>query len=267
MDIRFDPNEWLLKFQEKHVADIVDFTHPLRQILGATFFAHVRVDRLGGFRSLMTDTQLANYYHQMQYPIAYSNGKGISLDNGFYVVGVENGLSVIKDRKILASDFNVEHLIYIVSKNTQFDDLYVFGSNEHNFINLFVNNMDVVKHFIHYFNYSSRKLIKNCPNILYPKELFQGNFSNAISKKQSDYLNKMPLQKIFLTVNGRSISVSAKEYSCLKFLIGSLTIKEIAKKMDLSPRTVETYFNSIKKKLQCESRSQLYEFMKSIYLV
>lgn len=51
--------------------------------------------------------------------------------------------------------------------------------------------------------------------------------------------------------------LSKKQNQCLNLLVQGLKIKEIAKQMHLSPRTIEHYLEAIKAKLNCSSRAEL----------
>jgi DNA-binding CsgD family transcriptional regulator len=69
---------------------------------------------------------------------------------------------------------------------------------------------------------------------------------------------------------GREINdvyLSKREFECAKLLLQGLKIKEIAAHLNLSPRTVESYFNNMKSKLHCQSRTdfiiKLSEYIKN----
>lgn len=53
--------------------------------------------------------------------------------------------------------------------------------------------------------------------------------------------------------------LSERESICLYFLIRGRTAKEISQKMNVSPKTVESYIARVKVKLQCYSKSQLID--------
>lgn len=55
------------------------------------------------------------------------------------------------------------------------------------------------------------------------------------------------------------INLSKQQTECLYWLTKGMTLKKIAQLMKLSPRTVEAYFDVIKKKLNCYTRSDLIE--------
>ena len=53
------------------------------------------------------------------------------------------------------------------------------------------------------------------------------------------------------------LKFSKQQYKCLYFLSHGMTYKEIAREMDLSPRTVEYYMEAIRKKTNLNTKSQL----------
>lgn len=48
-----------------------------------------------------------------------------------------------------------------------------------------------------------------------------------------------------------------RQRECLRYLVKGMTMKQIGKKIGLSPRTVEHYLEILKKKLHCHSRIEL----------
>lgn len=54
-------------------------------------------------------------------------------------------------------------------------------------------------------------------------------------------------------------SLTEKQQECLFYLTRGKSIKQIAKRLGISPRTVESHLDTIKNKLQCDSKSELIE--------
>ena len=55
----------------------------------------------------------------------------------------------------------------------------------------------------------------------------------------------------------QNIELSKREAECIEYLLKGKTNKEIAHLTGLSQRTIESYFDNIKNKLNCNSRSEL----------
>lgn len=102
----------------------------------------------------------------------------------------------------------------------------------------------------------------------------------------SHHLNEFQIEKTFHTLAKAKVStktikhlttqqnnqttnfgLSAQQIECLYWLVKGLTTKQTAKIMELSPRTVETYLNIVKIKLNCSSRRDLIEKALSINLI
>jgi len=70
----------------------------------------------------------------------------------------------------------------------------------------------------------------------------------------SKELNKLNL-KPFIDNDGQPFT--NRESECLCYMLLGNTIKETARALEISPRTVEVYINIVKNKLRCFSRSQI----------
>jgi len=61
-------------------------------------------------------------------------------------------------------------------------------------------------------------------------------------------------------LDGRNTSpprLSPQQTTCIQYLLTGMTVKQIAAKMKLSPRTIETYINALKTKFHCKNKSEL----------
>lgn len=56
-----------------------------------------------------------------------------------------------------------------------------------------------------------------------------------------------------------NLSLTQRQLDCLLFLVKGFTMKQIAKKLSLSPKTIENYLENIKNKLNCNTRSELFK--------
>ena len=69
------------------------------------------------------------------------------------------------------------------------------------------------------------------------------------------------IKEIYHTDRG-DIHFTSREKQCIYYLAAGNTMKKIAKILQLSPRTVESYLNKIKLKTGCRSKKELIAFIK-----
>lgn len=74
-------------------------------------------------------------------------------------------------------------------------------------------------------------------------------------------LKEIKLQQngYLIDVNMTDISLSGRQSECLFFLLRGKSAKEISRIIQLSPRTIEMYFDQLKFKFNCQSKSELIE--------
>jgi DNA-binding NarL/FixJ family response regulator len=69
----------------------------------------------------------------------------------------------------------------------------------------------------------------------------------------------------FVSIDGKSISISNREFQCVKLLAHGRRVKEIAKSLEISHRTVECYLSILKDKAACYCHEQiLYGWRKTM---
>lgn len=113
-------------------------------------------------------------------------------------------------------------------------------------------------------------LIKKIPVLNLAKTQVVGlvRFAEEISqfeqlKTHLNYLNViLPeelLEEIYLKLYSKNIdvSLSPRENECLNYLVQGHSIKEMAKELEISNRTVESYIEQLKRKLNCRKSSEV----------
>lgn len=83
--------------------------------------------------------------------------------------------------------------------------------------------------------------------------------NKIIPVKSSDVLKqyqKVPL-KLMRKMRQNPIKLSLKQNICANLLIQGLTTPQIARKLQLSPRTIETHVNQLKYKFDAANKSEL----------
>ncbi len=162
--------------QKKFCPDIREICQPIFDLFQLNFFSHTRIFRDGQFVSLMTHPELTEFYLQMKYPIAFSDGKRITLNSGYYfTILKEDQKTENKIRQEFYERFNISYLFYIVEKFNHYDELYAFATTPDNsqVFEKYINNIDLLKHFILYYKDKSACLMKKIKGIQHSADLFK----------------------------------------------------------------------------------------------
>ena len=126
--------------------------------------------------------------------------------------------------------------------------------------------------FVQFFNASASEII-NCDTRNQDKLGFYKNvhimhealFENAFSKNETISINNFlealrKKSKHLHKVKPEFAYLTPREQECLSYLAKGDTAKEVARNLEISPRTVETHLKTIKCKTGFHSRSQLVKF-------
>ena len=114
--------------------------------------------------------------------------------------------------------------------------------------NFYINNLTIFESFILFFKYEIRNLedfFREDMLLKIPDEnLYQGYELPVFDVQQEQF----PSKKYLFELENTTIYISKREFECLYLLAIGKQCKEIAQILDISPRTVECYINSLKTK-------------------
>jgi DNA-binding CsgD family transcriptional regulator len=153
--------------------------------------------------------------------------------------------------------------ITITVKNKSYDELFCFYANKNNqSINEFyISNLDVLKKFCGYFREKTSGLIeegyksKLITPVAYKNfnknsvEVMRTNVQSFLNEIDSEYAKQYSL-----AINAK---LSCREISCIESMSQGLSAKETAKKLCISPRTVQTHIENARLKFNCNNLVKL----------
>lgn len=169
--------------------------------------------------------------------------------------------------RIQRESFNIDNGIIIINEFSNFREYINFATTRSDVRanNFFLNNMDVIDSFIHYFRNKADPLIREIKNecVIVPDDkrtieicddpnlIYNIDKRNAFFKKIHE--NQKPMTK--------------RETQCLLYLVQGMTAKQMAKKLHLSYRTIEEHIANIKSKLGCKTKAELIKtfYQKNIF--
>lgn len=168
-------------------------------------------------------------------------------------------------------EFNLWHGLRIYEKHADSVECWHFAAHIENYqiVNLYLNSLDLFKHFILYFRDKTSSFINTSKTGILAKleeGVDHGVVMSDFSQQKQDFLNNTSIDHYHLKNGDYKIALSKREAQCLNYLQQHKTIKEIARFMELSPRTVESYLNNVKMKAGCPSINALLDIFHKSFI-
>lgn len=244
--------------------------------LGIKWFEYLKIFNDGGHLRLMNNLDYCRTYLSTikNAGIFFTEQAIIAQNNGqhSYIMNDLNQFDKNKDPIVfLLHDFDIWNCYKIYKTSHQFIECYTFSltRNEVHAGQLFLNYPFIFEHFTHYFNERASDLIdcRSKRKLAYYEQNFNFNKisqDNLLDQKIEQFFRRTQLKKKLLKRKDENIILSKRETECLEFLALGMSIKEIGRTLDLSPRTIEFYLNNVKSKAGISSREVLLSnFIKS----
>lgn len=151
--------------------------------------------------------------------------------------------------------FDIEHCLCISQKTDVGSEWYFFATSAQNtsIYNTYITKINSIYKFIKYFNNEAKPILHE--NLDYQIDIA------SIKSERFHHSNIIELSSPTLSLDEKisDLNISARESDCLKLVLAGKTIKETAKMLTISPRTVEDYLNRLKKKLGLKYKRELFD--------
>lgn len=200
--------------------------------------------------------------------------------DGFYASDVINDEMLSNSIKETLVDQKYTYFFDIVHSHKDYTEIYTFASHSdvHQSNNFILNNIDILRVIAEDLAPRSRRLLTQNNTLILPKDFIMEMNSLAEARQLDNSLNLKNMileQKENAPKLQEMVNDTAFDFNTLPFNFMSvkpLTLKEkeliylyyhgfnmyrIADILEISKRTVDKHFESIKKKLACESTGQI----------
>lgn len=182
-------------------------------------------------------------------------------------ISKEESILALWDEKYLKTDkiyqglyaHNIWNGVSVYKKFDTYVETFAFAGEKSSskLLNLYINTPEVIEHFILYFRERFNVFLKKIdPNILISFDIGNWIEKTLVDEKIDEFFKATPINKFLIE---EKIGISYREMQCLIWSIRGKTSKEIARLINLSPRSVEKYLDNIKAKMDCLSRGQMVE--------
>lgn len=246
--------------------DIETICEPLKQF-GIVYFNHARFfDDNSAY--ILTNGKDSIYNHvNKQYPIDKPAPKGTFGKKFHYFPFLDSTDINSKHVHAYRNEFNLENPIYFVEKYEGFTDVFVYSAMPDNLaiLNFYLNNLEFLEKFKFYFKDKASKLIAkaNKTRIILPKHMWTNynDSKNLTINNNTKPSQKLTLKHYLLRVGKQEVSITKREFDVIKSLASGCSVKEAATTMGISPRTIETYLNNARYKLNVKKKSEIIKIL------
>jgi DNA-binding CsgD family transcriptional regulator len=241
---------------EKFSPYVDEIISPLKQLNVVGFF-YVRAYDNGELLELTSNPKFAEFYFTKFFQGDYSEvdiGEHLFIEQGVSLWELNSHNLIYQDGK---KYFSYGNGITICENNINFKELYSFYSmsDEIEMNRFFLNQLPNLKKFKNFFLEKASPIIDKVDKYLPPEQYQQKPMTTE----------KKDIATIFESLRGKTdkkAPLSHRELQCLSLLSLGNSIKEIASKLDLSPRTIEHYITNIKIKWNVRKISELIYMIK-----
>lgn len=248
---------------------------PLNDIAKINHFSYEKITSNNGQKEIVfLTTHPAFTQHIFMpnklYELAYC-GDVERYKDGFYL------WSFFEDDLVYKKTFEnlgMKNGITIVKKEKDFCEFYFFASSEKSpLINyFFLNNKELFESFTYYFKEKGKYMLQlaekhkiimpassDDKTVLHAQKYLDTIANKTANMKQelfADFKIDTLIKKCFGTRLERT-QLTHREYQCVSYLIHGHNAKQIARKLDVSTRTIEKHFEHLKEKTKTHSVLEL----------
>jgi DNA-binding CsgD family transcriptional regulator len=258
-------NDILRDYIFKHSDAIRKTTRPIRERFGVEYFTYHRIDRDGKYTVLVDRPDWADHYvtnklylndPYLRHPDVFFPGVCLMDHHG----SEEYRERIVKEAKEATG---LDLCAMMIQKDEKGVEFFGFAGRKGSCAleKVYLNQSYLLESFGEYFK-------KQLNPILFQMESEAGFLVNL---KGEHFFSDEPLYPeipnpeclAFLedidVKEARAFSrLSPREKQCLQLLLEGRSSKETAAILNLSPRTVETYFENLKKKFSCWNKQELF---------
>lgn len=255
------------RFSLKTSQDIYSICTPLFECFEIHGFTFQRMYEDGGRIYLSSSEKWAKHFYSNNYFLA----------SGFNKFSCLSKINLLRNwpqsdtifHQLMADafhNFNYDNGIVINRYNKNSLDAFTFRgySYDDQVNNRYLSQLAVLEKFIDFFLIKAQKLVKQAKGqkLIIPEgkiknEFFERTY-NDNNKKQVFYKN-IKANSLYYFDDKGGFFLPKRQSECVCLMACGYTTKEIASKLQISPRTVEVHINQVKYKLECHTKSVLLE--------
>jgi DNA-binding CsgD family transcriptional regulator len=254
-----------------HQNDVVSICKEFLNKHNISFFSYLFCHNDGSCHILSTHPELYQYLFKHEFALTPKIQSDLLTKTKIYLNVPEQGnYESVMDN--VAIQFRLYNPFDIIIRSENFYEMFCYGINyyDNTKANYYLNNLAELENFALMFKEKASAIIKKlkmAPVIL---------SNNMLESIKDLFITCQPVEEIIikprnqnkypLAIKNKIISITSREYICLKNLLNGKTAKETAQEMNISYRTVESYLENIKEKTHSRNKIDLVSKIKDLSL-
>jgi len=252
-----------------HADEIQDICKPLHHF-GITYFGHVVIDRHQRFAAIANNPAFSEHYIKNKYYNADIHLAETDHDDSFILWDAIEILGDSAKMNKEAIDFGVDHTFTIIKMMNDEKHYFHFSTATHDrrINQVYLTNMDLLNQFTDYFRnqISEDSALRKAytitfePTIPNEPDFILPNNSTSSRDIFLTCLNNQKDNNIGIVTHKNKLTyqiLPIQQMKCFQLLQNGASVKQIAKILKLSPKTIEHYLAIIRKKLHCQTSREL----------
>lgn len=243
---------------------------PLDASFGINAFAYYQIHSNGQVAYIGNLPEISEYYFANE---LYKTSPFLKhpdlVQPGYYLSNAMQGDGYQNAQDLIMNKSGLNNLLLIVEKEKDVLHAYGMGSTKKNLnlTNLYLNNLQTLAGYCHHFRESTRDILKKTNDFtvnivkLIGHDFYSGSSKRDISIGDEVKIQLLDHLKLFGPGDARIVPLSQREIECLELILQGKSSTIIGRKLNLSPRTIEHYTESIKNKLGCSSKTEIFELV------
>lgn len=243
--------------------DVSDICKPLFNYLRISYFHFRRTFKDGSYFVLASNSSWPLYFIEKDIPVQTPAPKSNFNSKSFFSLWKGNvPEQTVSDAK---NFHNINNAVALIERGNEYFDSYSFASNKEDTYaaEMYINNVDAFLKFAPYFKEKATPIINEAEKqrIILPAHLQDlslvqlVDLENKAYKKEIFFKEIMPAKFCFILKVGKA-TLTKRENECLQHLAHGKNKKEIGSVIGLSPRTVETHLEKVRKKFSCYTNAE-----------
>lgn len=252
-------NEIIREYVIRHADRTKRAAEPLLSRFGIEYFTYHRIDQKGGYTVLVNHPGWAEHYVSER---LYEEDPYLrtpkAFRSGLYHWN-EEGSEVYRNSILKKSNFDWDLGVVLIEKREDSVEFYGFAANKarSNLNHLSLNHAEVLRQFGHYFKSKFAPVLQEMEERVISLPSLKG--ADYFRSSPTKPLNAGPFLEELGLKNSELTTLSTAEKRCINPLLNGLSNKEIGQQLNLSPRTIETHLESLKRKLNSTYKRDLFQ--------